>query len=95
MPMASETYIPTEVTFAGQPLDEVFALTLYNADGDDAHGSMTTSAPPAEAQRGPLAVTGMRDGKQWRLMLPEIEIYHATALGCEFTVLQPVQREAC
>jgi len=91
--MTTEAYIPEEVMFAGRQIDEAFAVTLYDPDSDDAHGSMTTHNPPAEGERGALIATGTRGGKRWRITLPEIEVYRATAVGCEFTVFGRVQRE--
>ncbi len=92
--MTTEAYIPEEVTLAGRRIDEVFAVTLYDPDSDDPHGSMTTHNPLPEGQRaGPLIVVGTRDGKRWRVTLPEIEDYRSTAVGCEFTVFGRVRRE--
>jgi hypothetical protein len=90
--MALEAYIPQEVTFAGQPVAAVFAVTLYNPDSDDPHGSLTTLNPPAEGTRGPLQLRGTRDGQAWQVELPEIEISRSTAVGCEFTIFGRAQR---
>jgi hypothetical protein len=93
--MTTEAYIPVEVTFAGRPIAEVFAVTLYDPDSDDPHGSMTTHQPLDEGERGgPLVVLGTRDGKEWRVTLPEIEIIRRTAVGCEFIVLGRITRAA-
>ncbi len=91
--MATEAYIQPEVTFAGRTVGEVLAVTLYNADSDDPHGSMTTHQPLHEGERGPLVVVGTRDKKRWRVTLPEIEVSRASAVGCEFTVFGRVARE--
>ena len=92
--VTTEAYIPSEVTFGGRRVVEVFAVTLYDPDSDDPHGSMTTHYPLAEGERGPLVVLGMRDGKQWRVTLPEIEVIRQTAIGCEFILYGRIARGA-
>ncbi len=92
--MTTEAYIPEEVTFAGRRIDEVFAVTLYDPDSDDPHGSLTTHNPLAEGERGALVVTATRGGKRWRITLPEVEVSRSTAVGCEFTVFGRLAREA-
>ncbi len=92
--MTTEAYIPAEVTFGEKRIAEVFAVTLYDPDSDDPHGSMTTHQPLEEGERGgPLVVLGTRDGQQWRVTLPEIEVVRATAVGCEFIVFGRAERE--
>lgn len=92
--MTTEAYIPSEVTLAGRRIDEVFAVTLYDPDSDAPHGAITTHAPLAEGERGgPLVVVGTREGKHWRVTLPEIEVCRRTAVGCEFTIFGRVERE--
>ena len=55
---------------------------------------MTTHHPLAEGERGgPLVVVGTRDGKRWRVTLPEIEVCRRAAVGCEFTIFGSVGRE--
>jgi hypothetical protein len=93
--MTAEAYIPAEVTFAGRPIAEVIAVTLYDPDSDDPHGALTTPHPLAAGERaGPLIVLGTRDGKQWRITLPEIEVIRQTAIGCEFIVYGQITRTA-
>jgi hypothetical protein len=93
--MITEAYIPAEVTFAGRRIHEVFAVTLYDPDSDDPHGALTTHQPLEEGERGgPLVVLGTRDGKQWRVTLPEIEVIRRTAVGCEFIVFGRITRAA-
>lgn len=93
--MTTEAYIPAEVTFAGRRIDEVFAVTLHDPDSDDPHGSLTTHNPLHEGERGgPLVVLGTRDGRQWRITLPEIEVVRRTAVGCEFIVYGRITRSA-
>jgi hypothetical protein len=84
--MTTEAYIPSQVTFRDRRIEEVFAVTLYDPDSDDPHGAMTTHHPLAEGERGPLVVLGTRDGKQWRVTLPEIEVIRRTSVGCEFII---------
>ena len=92
--MTTEAYIPTEVLFGERRIEDVFAVTLYDPDSDDAHGALTTHHPLAEGERGPLVVVGTRDGKTWRVTLAEIEVYRSTAVGCEFTIAGGVKRAA-
>jgi hypothetical protein len=93
--MAAETYLPAEVTFAARPIADVFAVTLHNPDSDDPHGSMTTHNPLDEDERGgPLLVIGTRDGKRWRVTLPEIEVIRRSAVGFEFLIFGPIERVA-
>lgn len=92
--MTTETYIPTRVALGARPIGDVFAITLYDPDSDEPHGAMTTHEPLAEGERGgPLEVVGTRDGKSWRITLPEIEVCRATAVGCEFTIFGRITRE--
>ena len=92
MEMTTEAYIPRQVTFDGRPVAEVFALTLHDPDSDTPHGALTTHNPLSEGARGPLVVIGTREGSDWRVQLPEIEVYRQTAVGCEFNIFAPVMR---
>ncbi|HQL55139.1 MAG TPA: hypothetical protein PLQ87_10570 [Phycisphaerae bacterium] len=93
--MATEAYIPSEVTFGEQRIADVIAVTLYNPDSDEPHGALTTHQPLAEGTRGgPLVIIGTRDGKTWRVTLPEIEVCRSTAVGCEYTIFGRVTRTA-
>ncbi len=95
MRMTTEAYIPSEVTYAGQQISDVFAVTLYDPDGEAPHGAITTHSPLADGQRGgPLVIVGARDGRRWRVTLPEIEVCRSTAVGCEFTIFGKVERTA-
>ena len=92
--MTTEAYVPSKVTYQGQAIDEVFAVTLYDPDSDDPHGAVTTHHPLASGARGgPLVVIGTRDGRSWQLTLSEIEVCRSTAVGFEFVVFGRVQRE--
>ncbi len=92
--MTTEAYIPTSVTLAGRPIADVFAVTLYDPDSDDPHGSLTTHNPlPAGQRGGPLIVEGTRGGQRWRITLPEIEVCRRTAVGFEYLVFGRVARE--
>lgn len=91
--MTTEAYIPTEVTFDGRAVGEVFALTLHDPDSDSPHGALTTHQPLAEGARGALIVIGTRDGGMWRITLDEIEVCRQTAVGCEFTIFSGTTRE--
>jgi hypothetical protein len=93
--MPIETYIPSEVSYAGHRLEEVFVCTLYDPDSDTPYGSLTTANPLPEGQRGgPLVVAGTRDKQQWRVTLAEIEVYRKTAVGCEYLIFGALQRQA-
>lgn len=92
--MTTEAYIPSEVRFGERGIDEVHVVTLYDPDSDCPHGSMTTSRPLGEGERGgPLVVIAARDGKRWRVTLPEIEVCRRSALGFEFTIFGKVCRQ--
>lgn len=91
--MTTEAYIPADVTFAGRPVADVYALTLHDPDSDTPHGALTTHNPLPEGARGALVVIGSRDGKRWHVHLAEIEVYRQTAVGCEFNVFAPIRRE--
>ncbi len=90
--MSLELYIPGAVLFAGRAIADPVAVTLYDPDSDDPHGSLTAGAPPAAGERGPLVVHGIRDGSEWEVRLDEIEISRSTAVGCEFTIFGRPQR---
>lgn len=91
--MVTETYIPTEVRFGGQPVAEVFVLVLHDPDSDGPYGSLTTHAPLPAGARGPLEAVATRGGERWRITLEQIEVHSSTAVGCEFAVFGPVRRE--
>ncbi len=91
--MTTEAYIPTAITFAGRPIADVFAVTLYDPDSDDPHGALTTHNPlPAGQRGGPLVIDATRGGQVWRITLPEIEVVRSTAVGFEFLIFGRVQR---
>ena len=93
--MTAETYIPTEVSFAGRRIEDVCAVTLHDADSNDPHGSLTTQKPLREGERGgPLVMSGTRYGKVWQITLPEIEVIRRTPVGCEFIVYGRLTRSA-
>ena len=93
--MTTEAYIPTAVTFDGRALDDTLAATLYDPDGDDPHGALTTHHPLATGTRGgQLVIVGTRDKKSWRVTLPEIEVYRTTAVGFEFLIVGRIARES-
>jgi len=92
--VAVEAYIPTEVRYEDETVNNVFVFTLYDRESSAPHGALTTRNPlPVGSRGGPLIVRGARGGSQWRLALPEIEVINRTAMGCEFRVLGPVVRE--
>lgn len=91
--MATEAYISAEVVFSDQPVEDVIAVTLYDADSEAPHGALTTHHPLEEGARGPLLITGTRDGHRWRVTLPEIEVCRRTPVGCEYTIFGTVHRE--
>lgn len=92
--MAIEVYIPTEARFENRPLAGARVLTLYDAESTSPHGSMTLSTPPAaETRGGPLEVLGRRDDKVWHVLISDIRVRRATAVGIEFDVLGPIERQ--
>lgn len=92
--MATEAYIPTEVTYRGAAIDDPVLVTLYDVEGRAPHGSMTTPKPlPAGERGGPLVVLGTREKKEWRVTLPEIEVRNKTAVGFEYIIHGTIQRE--
>ena len=94
-PMTTEAYIPSEVRYGEKLIEGAFAVTLYDPDSDSPHGSMTTHQPLDEGARGgPLVIVGTRDGKRWRVTLPEIEVCRTTAVGCEYLIFGRLTREA-
>ncbi|MBN2445832.1 MAG: hypothetical protein JXO22_03860 [Phycisphaerae bacterium] len=91
--MPLEAYVPSEISLAGQPLDEISVLTLYDPDSDEPHGALTGPGAPEDGHRaGPLTLVGVREGAQWRVELDEIEVCHRTPVGCEFTIFGSVRR---
>jgi hypothetical protein len=91
--MATDAYVPTEVTFRGQVIDEAVIVTFYDADSDAPHGSLTTPKPlPVGERGGPLVVVGSRDKKQWRVTVPAIEVRNRTAVGFEYTIVGKLER---
>jgi hypothetical protein len=92
--VAVEAYIPTEVTYRDETVNNVFVFTLYDRESSAPRGALTTRNPlPVGAHGGPLIVRGARGGSQWRLALPEIEVINRTAMGCEFHIQGDIVRE--
>lgn len=91
--MATEAYIPEEISIAGEKLAEPILLTFYDPDGVTPHGSLTTPAPLAAGTRtGPLVCIGRRDKKKWEVRIPEIEVLNRTAVGFEYRIHGPIGR---
>lgn len=92
--MATEAYIPSEVTYCGQPVEGALVLTLYDPDGDQPRGSLTGSNPlPVNQSGGPLEVRGARDGKLWKISIAEVDVVNRSAVGCEFRIVGDLRRE--
>ena len=93
--MTTEAYIQTSVTYAGRALADVFAVTLYDPDSDDPHGALTTHNPlPAGERGGPVVIDATRNGRSWRITLPQIEVVRSTPVGFEFIIFGQVLRAA-
>ena len=91
--MPLEAYVLSEISLAGEALDEISVLTLYDPDSDEPHGAMTGKGVPDNGRRGgPLTLIGVREGAQWCVELAEIEVCHRTPVGCEFTIFGSVRR---
>ncbi len=91
--MSTEAYLEAEITYSGRVLDPHGVLTLIDAESDDPHGVLTSATRLAFGERGgPLIVVGRRDGKRWRVTLPEIEVYNEVPGGCEYLIFSGVQR---
>jgi len=91
--VALEAYIPSTVELEGGAIPDVIVITLYQPDSDAPRGSLTGAHPIEAGQSGRMVFVGTRDGKEWRVTLPRIEISNKTALGCEYQIRGPVQRE--
>lgn len=92
--MAVRAYVPSEVRLVDRPIRGTRLITLYDPDSDGPSGSMTTSEPLETGLRaGPLVFVGRRDGKQWRVTLPEIDVRNASALGFEYRINGPIVEE--
>src|SRR5262249_50173239 len=91
--MALEAYIPTSVQLDDQPIEEVMVATLYDPESPTARGSLTGPQPIEAGAEGRLVIVGRRDGKEWRVTLPRISVRNKTALGCEYAIEGPVERE--
>ncbi|MFQ5425367.1 MAG: hypothetical protein ACE5F9_15485 [Phycisphaerae bacterium] len=89
--MAVKTYVPTEVRFEDRSIEGTRLVTLYDPDASGRSGSMTTpNALEADTRGGPLVFVGVRDGKTWRVTLPEIAVRNRSAMGFEYAILQPI-----
>jgi hypothetical protein len=91
--VAIEAYIPSSVEFEARSIPDVYVITLHNPDTPAASGSMTTSSPLPAGEEGRLRFKGTRDGKEWQIDLERISVHNRSALGCEFSLCGPVQRE--
>lgn len=90
--MPVRAYIPVEIRFQDRPIEGARLVTLYNPDGDDRNGSMTTTHPlEAGTRGGPLVVIGRREGTEWELTLPEIVVRNKSAVGFEYDILGPIE----
>ncbi len=91
--MALESYIPSSVELEDGAVTDVMVITLYQPDTDKARGSLTGAHPIEAGRSGRMVFVGTRDGKEWRVTLPQIEVSNKTALGCEYSIRGPVERE--
>lgn len=91
--MALEAYIPSSVELENGAIADVMIITLYQPDSDSPRGSLTGSHPMEAGRSGRLVFVGTRDGKEWRVTLPRIDVYNKTALGCEYSIRGPIERE--
>ena len=92
--MAIEVYIPLEVAFQGQAVDDAAVLTLYDPDNDEPRGALTGPNPlPADSDGGPLEVRGTREGKTWSVTIGRLAVTNRSAMGCEFRIIGGVERK--
>lgn len=91
--MALEAYIPSTVELENAAIADVMVITLYQPDSEKARGSLTGAHPIEAGKSGRMVFVGTRDGKEWRVTLPRIEVSNKTALGCEYSIRGPVERE--
>lgn len=85
--MAVEAYKPESpdaVCLDGKPLPETIMVTLYDPDGDEPTGSVTTESPPSVGLKGTFTFQGNRDGKLWSVSIAQVTILNQTAVGSEF-----------
>ncbi len=90
--MALEAYVPSHIEFDTRPVEEVFVVTLYDADGPQPRGSMTTPHAPMQGSRGALTFVGRRDGKEWQVEVEDVSVTNRTALGCEYAIEGAIRR---
>jgi hypothetical protein len=91
--MAVEAYIVSEACFESRPIPESHVVTLYDADGENAAGSMTTNHPIEPGLKGALTFVGLRGPDTYEVAIGRIEVRNASAVGFEFTVVGPITRE--
>jgi hypothetical protein len=91
--MALEAYIPSSVRLDDRAIEDVMVVTLHDPDSAGASGSLTGPNSIEAGTTGRLEIVGRRDGKEWRVTLPRISVGNRTALGCEYAIEGPVERE--
>lgn len=92
--MALTAYIPTEITFNGEPLSETMIVTLYDLDSERPTGSITTGKPLPAGARGRLEFVGRHRKDTWRVAIPAIQVVNRSGVGCEFVVDRPIDGTA-
>ena len=90
--MAVDGYVPLAVRINDRVVDLPFLITLYDLQGDDACGAITTASPLSVGTQGSLEFEGTHHGKTWSVVVGRITVTGQSAVGFEFKIDAPIQR---
>ena len=91
--MAIEAYVPLFVQVGDHLIDRAILLTLYEPDGDNPSGSVTTERPLPEGAGGTLRLEATRGGESWLVAADQISVVNSSAVGFEFAMSSRPTRE--
>ena len=73
-------------------VDPPILITLYDPEGDDACGAITTASPFSVGTQGRVEFEGTRGGKTWSVVIERISVTGQSGTGFEFKIDSPIQR---
>jgi hypothetical protein len=90
--VAVEAYIPLAMSIDGRVVDPPVLITLYDAQGHDASGAITTAKPLSVGTEGCLRFKGTHGGRSWSVVIERISVTRQSAVGFECKINSPVRR---
>lgn len=90
--MAVEAYIPLAMSVDDRAVNLPVLITLYDPQGDNACGAITTASPLSVGAQGSLEFEGTHHGRRWSVVIERISVTGQTAVGYEFRIDSPIRR---